>query len=344
MHVQVQIDPEELDRLVAEHYVSVQRHPTAELWIYNYTARCQYQRYWTDVTLACRGLILDAQRQVVARPFAKFFNLQELEGSLPTEPFEVFEKMDGSLGIVYFVEGVPGIATRGSFASDQARRAQRMLDTRYRNLPWDSALTYLCEILYPENRIVVDYGGREDLVLLAVIETATGRELPLDDFADFGLPLVRRLDGCEDPRALCAQPLDNTEGYVIRFQESGLRVKVKFAEYVRLHHLVTGVHERLIWELLRDGRDLNELLDRVPDEFYQWVKQSAERLQSEFARIEAEARTAFVDTGDRKRNAERYLQTAHAQLLFAMLDGKPYAHHIWKQLRPDATRPFREDL
>lgn len=66
----------QLDRirkLVAGRYISVAKHPQLDLFIYNYTAKSQYERYWTEETMMCRGLILDSQGQIIARPFPKFF-------------------------------------------------------------------------------------------------------------------------------------------------------------------------------------------------------------------------------------------------------------------------------
>ena len=91
-----------LQSMIDEQYIKVQKHPEEDLYIYNYTAKAQYERVWNEWTLQCRGLIMDADQKVVARPFPKFFNLGEIEGQvLPKESFEVYEKMDGSLGILY---------------------------------------------------------------------------------------------------------------------------------------------------------------------------------------------------------------------------------------------------
>jgi RNA ligase len=65
--------------------------------------------------------------------------------------------------------------------------------------------------------------------------------------------------------------MGKSEGFVIRF-ESGFRVKLKFTEYVRLHKILTNFTSRDIWESLREKRKIEEILDNVPDEFYQWVK------------------------------------------------------------------------
>jgi hypothetical protein len=117
------------------------------------------------------------RRRIVARPFAKFFNYGTPQAVIPAEPFVVTEKIDGSLGILYYLDGEPHIATRGSFTSEQAARARRCCASY--EIEWTPGTTPLFEIVYPENRIVVDYGDRRELVLLAAIDHATGRDAPL---------------------------------------------------------------------------------------------------------------------------------------------------------------------
>ncbi len=131
---------------------------------------------------------------------SKFFNLQEHKEALPSEPFEVYEKLDRSLGILYWYQGQPFIATRGNFALDQSVRANQILTTTYSSaIPLlDKSLTYVFEIIYSANRIVVDYGDYEALVLLAVIETESGLEIPIDSFSHLGFPVARKYDGLKD--------------------------------------------------------------------------------------------------------------------------------------------------
>lgn len=331
-----------LQQLVTDQYINVQKHPTANLWIYNYAAKTQYEQLWNEVTLACRGLILDSKGQVAARPFPKFFNLAEHDPSeLPDEPFEVFEKMDGSLGILYWVDDQPFIATRGSFSSDQAKHATALLHERYNAVfpQLRRDVTYLFEIIYPDNRIVVDYGSINELYLLGIIDNATGDDLPNDP--SLGFPLPSPHEGLTDWRHLHHQPNPtNREGFVLRFQ-TGLRVKVKFEEYVRLHRLVTGVSNVTVWEHLAAGHSLDELLERVPDEFYHWVQQVVAELKSQFSAIESACQAAFKVLDTRKDTALYFLTQSHPQVLFAMLDGKDYSGAIWKLVKPGWRKAWR---
>ena len=331
---------------VAQSLLTERAHPTHDLIIWNYTVKCQYERAWNEATLQARGLITRSDGSIVARPFAKFFNYEEHQTALPLEPFTVTEKMDGSLGILFFADGKPAIATRGSFTSEQAERGTRILYERYQSFfaRFNPDYTYLFEIIYPANRIVVDYGDREDLILLAMIETQTAKEI--DIHADeWPFPVVKKYDGFTDLAALRAIEAENREGFVIHF-ESGLRVKMKFAEYMRLHRLMTHVNARIIWEHLRDRKSLLPLLEEVPDEFYAWVASTRDALLAQFAEIEQQCRAVVERVSvlpTRKEQAAEILKETYSGVIFQMLDNRDYHEAIWRYLRPQAEKPFKED-
>jgi len=334
------IDFKKIREEIEQGFICEQKHASADLFIYNYTVKAQYEWRWTTETKMCRGLILDGRQNIVARPFEKFFSYEQLNGEVPLEPFEVYDKMDGSLGILYWIGDTPHIATRGSFVSDQAHKANQILRRKYSHVSFERDRTYLFEIIYPDNRIVLNYGGTEDLFLLAVIDTATGKDMPLENI---GIPLVERFDGLHDLDLLQSNQTENKEGYVLKF-ESGTRVKVKFEEYKRLHKLMTGITARHIWDELRAGRNLDEIIGRVPDEYYQWVQSVENELRAEYAAIEEQCRADFKELPTRKDTALYFQTCAHPPVLFSMLDNKDYSHHIWKQLRPQSLRAFRRDI
>lgn len=333
----------ELKKQIQLKYVRVQKHPTEELYIYNYTATAQYERVWNEITLACRGLILDDKGHLVARPFKKFFNLGELENQqIPNLPFEAYEKMDGSLGVSYSINGEFFIATRGSFDSRQALKANELLRKKYHTAvsQMNPDFTYVFEIIYPENRIVLDYGDKEELVLLGIIDTQTGEEQPL---ADFGFPVVKRYDGITDITALKKLNLDNKEGFVVKYA-NGFRLKVKFEDYLRLHRIITQVTSYNIWEYLMAGKSLEIILDQVPDEFFDWVKATKKELETNFRAIEEQAKADFKVLATRKETAAYFLTKEYPSILFAMLDGKEYHNIIWSIIKPAYERPFSEKL
>jgi RNA ligase len=328
--------------------ITCRSHPTHDLLIWNYTPKCQFERAWDEVTMQARGLITTGEGKIVGRPFRKFMNYAEHRGAIPLEPFKVTEKMDGSLLIVTSYQGEQIIATRGSFTSEQADRGRAIIQKRYADFDFRPYYTYLFECIYPGNRIVCDYGSMEDIVLLAVIHTETGQEHDIHDpiwVEMWPFPIVKHYDGIQDIAQLQKWQEANKEGFVIRF-ESGLRLKIKMEEYVRLHRLLTQVNARVIWEILREGQALDELLEKVPDEFFAWVKSTQQSLQEQYSMIEQAGQALYEQVKDlptRKEQAAIACKSPYSDIVFRLLDGKPYAEQIWKRIKPMAERPFRED-
>lgn len=350
----LELDMDRVRELMDEGYISVRKHPTAPLFIYNYTPKCQFDWHWTPETIVCRGLILDDQDNVVARPFPKFFTPSQLKDlrnhvhhlyglrykELYQGGFSVTDKVDGSMGVVYYHPdcGV-GVATRGSFESDQAKHASELMREEYGTFPFVLGFTYVFEIVYPENRIVVNYGKRDELVLLTVLDNNTGEDNPslVEEWRSDGHPTVRGFNFQNFDDVLKEQGGAEAEGFVVKF-DNGLRVKVKFEEYLRLHRIITNVSERSIWKSLSDGESLDDMLELVPDEFYNWVKKVEADLWARYHEIELDAfRTLRLDTSQtRKEFALKHKDYKYKGILFQMLDDKSYSDSIWMLVKPKA--------
>lgn len=329
--------------MVGQGYIKEVQHPSLPLTLYNYTPKAQYEKVWNDATLACRGLVFDANDRVAMRPFRKFFNDTEMDVVPWDMPHEVTAKMDGSLLIVADYESEMVCATRGSFTSPQAAEGAAILERKY---PWfrpTKGITYCFEVIYPENRIVVDYGKTRTVVLLAMFETFTGNEIPLD-LAPQGLNIVERMPWTAYEGELRKIIKDNEEGYVVRFAD-GTRIKVKGERYCELHRIITGCSSRTIWEYLKDGKDIEELLERTPDEFNKFVRGERWRLEDSFEsmyRLVGIAVDSLQKCASRKAQAEA-LRESEPWLrasVFNALDGKDYDHIIWKALYPPHRQPF----
>jgi len=313
-----------------------QVHPTLPLTIWNYTEKVQYEGLWDEVTLSCRGLVTDDRAVVFTRPFKKFFNMEEGKHT-PTSEFEVFEKMDGSLGIMFKYNGEVICATRGSFASDQAVWMSKFAkEYNYQDIIVDG-FTYLFEIIYPENRIVVNYGYQERLVLLGIIKTESGEELPYDDISFEGWDIVNKYDGIRDYSELKSKIDNNAEGFVVRFS-NGDRMKIKGEEYLRLHKVMTNLSTTAVWEVLSNGGSIDDLLKDVPDEFYDKIKEYEKSLIVQFNKMEEEYQNHFDSIkglGVRKLFAQTAIMFQHPSILFGMLDGKDISPMIWKIIKPE---------
>lgn len=324
--------------------ISKKEHSTAPLNIYKYTKQTQYSQKWDEMTKMCRGLILDDDYNIVARPFGKFFNLEEHDLSeLPNEPYKIYDKLDGSLGILYWFDDTPYIATCGSFHSEQAQWATSLLHKKYKNCfgQFNKDYTYLFEIIYPENKIVVDYGGLKDIILLGAIDIVSGLDIPLIAL-DVDLPKVKEYDYTVNITELKSLGEKNTEGFVVKY-ESGFRVKLKLEEYVRLHYIMSNTSSITIWETLKDGKPLDEILERVPDEFYNWVKYTEANLRKEYDGILNDALAIYRNLDLTKSRKDLALEIANypqKHLVFSLLSGYSLDDQIWKMLRPEYNRPF----
>lgn len=336
-----------LDQYISEGWLVSQRHPQLPLTIYNYSKATQYNNHWDWVTLQCRGLVIDQETgKIVARPFRKFFNLEEGRHQ-PTDSFEVFDKMDGSLIIAFHYQGSWVLASRGSFISDQALAATRLF------AQVDTALlqpdvTYLFELTAAWNRIVVHYDAEERLTLLGAIHTDSGVEVDwstLEDLKGCGFELVQKYN-FTDYTGIQALNWQNSEGFIVRFT-NGDRCKIKFAEYVRLHRLLTNCTSYDIWESLRDfGKLPEELLDRVPDEFHDWVRGIESELKRNWAHTfnlhMAHLSSTIRDGLTAKAFAERIvgLKGVDHGILFALYHGNVVRAEelIWKVIKPKWLR------
>jgi RNA ligase len=278
------IDYELLDEMIREGYIRERRSPDGDLTLLNYTEKAQFDRVWNAATMNSRGLIFKTvfPHEIVARPFFKFFNYGEgLDFSLE-EPVVVTDKVDGSLGILYKdSSGMNQIATRGSFESDQALHASHVLNTKYAGFEPKEGWTYLFEIVYPENRIVVDYGDTDDLILLGAVHIESGSVLGPDVFLDWPGPHTE-VFGYRNLREALSAPLrPGKEGLVVRSVMDDAMVKIKQEDYVSLHRVVTGLNEREIWRRARDldlsydylsGDDFaSQVINEIPDELHDWV-------------------------------------------------------------------------
>lgn len=327
------VDQTELEQMMNEGRINKQVHPKLPLSIYNYTNKAQFEGKWSNAERMCRGLIVeDETLEVIAMGPKKFFNYNQPGAPLisPDDPVRVTRKEDGSLGIGWFYKDQDdvshyGIATRGSFTSDQAVHATAMLDDRLKNAIWVASVTdgtMIFEIVYPENRIVLDYGTRDELIPLGVVDVESGIITDREDSI-----LADRFINAEwmtFEEALRLPIPHDEEGYVLDILEPVVKfsgtyyatvdhIKLKGEDYKILHGLLTNTNARRLWVQLAArechayinseeewtrmlhhrsedfmrvdvSKDIVEtFLTNVPDEFYDWVTKKIDSIQDRVA-------------------------------------------------------------
>ena len=272
------------------------------LRLYHYSKGCVYDDLWDPFSVLARGLVVDTvARRVVATPFPKFFNIGERGQPIPDEPFEVFDKLDGSLGIVFVHDGRWRAITKGAFGTPQSMWAEQRL-AGCRTDALDPGATWLFEIVHAANRIVVRHPF-EDLVLLGGYD-ADGREIGADTLSEvagrLGTRAARRhaFASVADVLAAAGKLGIEAEGWVLRFA-SGLRLKVKGEAYRRVHRMVTRVTPLGVWEALAAGDDLDGVRREIPEEYWQDFDRIRSCLEDGIAALVGATRAEALRWADR---------------------------------------------
>lgn len=325
-------------------YIRENSHPYLDLRILNYTEKAQYEQLWNPVTTQCRGLIVNSENKVIARPFDKFMNYGQNQADklLMDYPIVATDKMDGSLGILWDYEGVQGIATRGSFTSEQAIHATLVWQAKY-GFSVAPEWTYLFEIVYPTNRIVLNYGEMDELVLLGVRDIEEGSVLLPKDVVTWRGPRAATYHYKTLREALEAPPRLNAEGYVVYFPDLDYRIKIKQEDYIILHKIVTGLTARRVWELMKEGKTFQDLCEFVPDEWHEWLRDTYQTINDDFAItygcIKDDYWLVTLDlpvNHTRKDFALRVKGMQYESFMFGILDGRDLTSKLWDLVRPSA--------
>ncbi len=323
-------------------YVTVRK--LDDLLIFNYNAKAQYEARWNFFERVSRGLIINSETgEIVARAFDKFFNWNEFGTPIVSTIVTVTEKMDGSLGILYRHNNQYKIATRGSFDGEQAEWATEYLNANYDLHYLNEELTLLFEIIYPENRVVVDYGESKDLVLLAIRNRFTGAYLPFNEVEKiakefgFSIPKIYQFDDIEALIKKAHSLNENNEGYVAEF-ENGARYKFKSIEYLKLHKLIVTLSFKNVLKAMQSD-NIEQILDVVPDEFLDEVRVWITEIQDTIHNIKNEVQNLFDQAPKESRKefamwVNKIQEKSVRSYLFAMLDEQDitpliYQKHEW---------------
>lgn len=338
-------------------YFMINKHPEKDLYLVKYI---HLGIDWSiEGALDARGLILDSSGNIVARPYKKFFNYKELEGreDLPEhirqlsewrdEEYEVQEKVDGSLIMVFWYDDELIFASSGSFESEHALLAKELFkkfNFRTRNnieyIANHLNDTILFELVSPRYQIVVHYTD-EKLVLHDVINTKTGeRDIPRIEVLDnLGVPVVKSYDLTKEELEKAQSELKDVEGFVIKFK-SGHMLKVKTEDYFMKAKDVAIFFGRFF-----TYRKLSIVVDAIFDDTYDDLVASAfshpnikENIETVFA-VYKEFETEMLEYSAKWASGE----FSDRKVIATSPETKPKMHMIFLSLKSrDVWRePFR---
>lgn len=316
-----------LDKYSKYSSISVEKHPTEEYYLYGYHAGLEKSNIiWDDNNIHCRGLIIDGNGEVIARPFPKFFTYRKYinestlllsEGrnfNIPQTGFKIYEKVDGTMTTLYWIDDKPFLSTQRSFTNVNAKEATKILYEKYSHTfsKFKRDRTYIFEAIFPETNVLIDYGASSDLYMIGVLDNQTGKNLPLENI---GFPVARdytdMYKDIQNFEALQNLDLPNQEGFVVVF-DNGERVKLKFPWYKDAHRIMDEIIVRekqlflmnrqlsqklqlkssyvtnmLIWNHLKNNLKIESIYNNVPQIFFsvgveQWISDISHDLKREF--------------------------------------------------------------
>lgn len=326
-----------LEEYVKNGLVVSQRHNTFPLTIYNYSRFTEYEKLWNNTTEMARGLVIDDNGNIVARSYKKFFNWGERPVKM-TSSYEVSEKLDGYLILLFNYKGQWIFSSRGSFHSKYSEAAKRIFESLYSYEKLDINLTYVFELVGKNWRIVVDYPFDEKIILTGVFDTNSGEE----EGKDWGMETTTYSEKHVFPQSVTDELTnlfktipEGKEGFVVRFS-NGERVKFKSEEYFNLHKHMTRTSTTSIWECLKEGKSPSEDLKDFPDEFFDKVKKVELDLTAKFYSKNLTIKL-WWDCNQHlseKEIANKLKGKENEHIIHAYRKGKDISQLIWKQIKP----------
>ncbi len=230
----------------------------------------------------CRGIKFTLNGKILARPYHKFFNVNERPETQMdvldfNKPFVILDKMDGSMihpimwngDVVYCTKmGPTDVALGAQFFADNHKTA------RYNDMCREfckNGFTIIFEWCSRKNRIVLDY-PEDMLVLTAIRSNINGLYSPYKWIkaaaSHYNIPVVAVYgDSFEDIHSF-AETLRNKEdieGAVIRWVDG--MVKLKCLRYLELHKAKELMaSEKDVWKVVLENKVDDVVGFMEPDE------------------------------------------------------------------------------
>ena len=253
------------------------QYPNLVQFTYNQIAAAAFKDH--PIVVECRGLILDqdANWNIVAFPFTRFFNWGEPGAAeIDWTTARIQEKLDGSLIIVYWyagtwhaaTKGTPdGVATTWDGSTTYAQYFWQAVDRCDRDIRASliPGWTYCFEVTGEATRVVTQQVGNAGTATVLAIRDQKGDEQDVTAWAG-QLPVVRHFDfNTADAVNSAAAELDpvEQEGFVV-VDDAFRRVKIKSPRYVALHYNKFTLTRRGIIDLIRKG-ETDEVLAYFPE-------------------------------------------------------------------------------
>ena len=224
----------------------------------------------------------------------------------PQEMVEATVKFDGSLGIAFLWNNEVKVTTRRRMDSEQAMWSKQWITDHCNVNSFQMGYTYLFEIVYKVNTVIVKYPF-EGLVLLAITDE-NGHELSYDEVFRYGRSIgffmvTPRITGryseiswycggtvsanessqvIRPPFISGALPTTSRrrEGWVVKFKD-GSRQKIVYSWWKNVSKISHLIHPQIVWLLIKHDK-IENVFGNAPGHFRKEIRRMMKALARRF--------------------------------------------------------------
>jgi len=270
------------------------------IFVLKYKKTVFFDNLWNDYLEECRGTIVDAEFNIVSRPFTKIYNYGiESKAPVLSDDTQVtaYRKVNGFMVAVTMHEGKLLVSTTGSTENDYVEYAKEMMATHMPLVDWEMVLgnsecrdlTFMFECVHPSDpHIIVEKPG---MYILGYREKTWDSKVGYDYLT---LAEMSSLLKCHLPISIVATMAElkvlakecKHEGFVF-YTEDGRSAKIKSPYYLTSKWVARNPRTD---KLVNMQADIKKNLD---EEYYPLVDAIRANIV-EYTAMDEQARLAWV--------------------------------------------------
>jgi hypothetical protein len=289
----------ELKKFIEDNSQLVSMKPAGEgIFVLKYKKRVFYNNLWNDYLEECRGTIVDADFNVVSRPFTKIYNFG-IESKAPVLDSKTmvtaFKKINGFMVAVTVHRGELLISTTGSTDNNYVNYAKEMIAKHAPLADWSMILnaadtegmTFMFECVHPSDpHIIVETAG---MYLLGYRENSWDSKVGHDPFVILDLAAMLN---CYSPQSITTSVGQlvalskevKHEGFVA-YTEDGQSFKIKSPYYLTNKWVARNPRTD---KLMRE-----DFKNQIDEEYYPLLSAIRENIEA-YTTMDEQARLAWV--------------------------------------------------
>jgi hypothetical protein len=291
------MNKEDLKQFVTDNPHLVSMKPCGEgMFVLKYKKRVFFDNLWNDFLEECRGTIVDADFNVVSRPFTKIYNygVEEKAPKLDKDTkVTAFRKVNGFMCAMTYCNGKLLVSTTGSTDSPYVAMAEELMgENRYKfedHCEFYRDFTWMFECVHRDDPHIIP--EKEGLYLLGWRKKEWGSQVECEPFAlgthtqVLGTHHIESTTTSMTRLEQMAKECKH-EGYVF-YTDDGLSAKIKSPYYLTSKWVARNPRTDKIMNLQAD------IKQHIDEEYYPLIDAIRENIV-EYTALDEQGRLAWV--------------------------------------------------